>query len=170
MKIKTLKKETKNLLNNQNYILWKTEKKKLLSKFFVENINNKINSNFNRINNYLFRLYDNIFLLFFVNLVLFFILIWLPIYIITIFTYEWIYLISETFDILLITFLLVPSLIILLYKIYFWIPKYKLLNKLFYPLILLINIISIFYSIILVLILNLINWYSFIKYKPLWNI
>ena len=26
----------KNLLNNQNYILWKTEKKKLLSKFFVE--------------------------------------------------------------------------------------------------------------------------------------
>ena len=25
-----------NLLNNQNYILWKTEKKKLLSKFFVE--------------------------------------------------------------------------------------------------------------------------------------
>ncbi len=26
----------KNLLNNQNYILWNTEKKKLLSKFFVE--------------------------------------------------------------------------------------------------------------------------------------
>ena len=28
--------ETINLLNNQNYILWKTEKRKLLSKFFIE--------------------------------------------------------------------------------------------------------------------------------------
>jgi len=26
----------KNFLNNQNYILWKSEKKKLLSKFFIE--------------------------------------------------------------------------------------------------------------------------------------
>ena len=42
MKTKILHKQEKNinfdknLLNNQNYILWKTEKKKLLSKFFVE--------------------------------------------------------------------------------------------------------------------------------------
>ncbi len=38
MKTKTLKKYSENFLNNQNYILGKTEKKKLLSKFFVENI------------------------------------------------------------------------------------------------------------------------------------
>ena len=42
MKTKVLHKQqknidfNKNILNNQNYILWKTEKKKLLSKFFVE--------------------------------------------------------------------------------------------------------------------------------------
>jgi len=36
MKTKTLKKESINFLNNQNYILGKTEKKKLLSKFFIE--------------------------------------------------------------------------------------------------------------------------------------
>lgn len=33
-----LKNKEYNFLNNQNYILWKTEKKKLLSKFFVEKI------------------------------------------------------------------------------------------------------------------------------------
>ena len=36
MKTKTLQKESINFLNNQNYILGKTEKKKLLSKFFIE--------------------------------------------------------------------------------------------------------------------------------------
>lgn len=36
MKTKTKSKYSENFLNNQNYILWKTEKKKLLSKFFVE--------------------------------------------------------------------------------------------------------------------------------------
>ena len=46
MKVKVLYKKNskslkKNFLNNQNYILWKTEKKKLLSKFFIEkNIKN----------------------------------------------------------------------------------------------------------------------------------
>lgn len=41
MQTKTLYTTNINFLNNQNYILWKTEKKKLLSKFFVERILNK---------------------------------------------------------------------------------------------------------------------------------
>lgn len=42
MKTKIIKEENKNFLNNQNYILGKTEKKKLLSKFFIENFFRKI--------------------------------------------------------------------------------------------------------------------------------
>ena len=59
MKTKVLHKQKekvnfdKNFLNNQNYILWKTEKKKLLSKFFVEKM---VNYFFNLVwsNNYIF--------------------------------------------------------------------------------------------------------------------
>jgi hypothetical protein len=36
MQTKTRKKYSENFLNNQNYILGKTEKKKVLSKFFVD--------------------------------------------------------------------------------------------------------------------------------------
>jgi len=42
MKTKILKNHNNNFLNNQNYIFWKTEKKKLLNKFFIENFKNKI--------------------------------------------------------------------------------------------------------------------------------
>ena len=50
MKTRIKNKYSENFLNNQNYIIWTTEKKKLLSKFFVEK-NYKITLNF--INNVL---------------------------------------------------------------------------------------------------------------------
>ena len=54
MKVKTLKNYTKNLLNNQNYILWKAEKKKLLSKFFIEKNLKNIFNILNKFNNVIF--------------------------------------------------------------------------------------------------------------------
>ena len=77
MKVKTLKKDTKNLLNNQNYILWKTEKKKLLSKFFVEKI---LNIYFFRLLSLFYNFIHNIFI--FVGMFLYFLLNLFIIYII----------------------------------------------------------------------------------------
>jgi hypothetical protein len=49
---------TTNFLNAQNYILWKTEKKKLLSKFFVENFLKK----FYKVLSWFYFLISNIFI------------------------------------------------------------------------------------------------------------
>ncbi len=51
-----------NFLNNQNYILWKTEKKKLLSKFFIQKSIKKI--------------YEILTLFYYYSVVIFFILFW----------------------------------------------------------------------------------------------
>ena len=60
----------KNLFNNQNYILWKTEKKKLLSKFFVEFHYNKIL----KILNYFYNIIFNWYLLFLVPIIIYYFL------------------------------------------------------------------------------------------------
>ncbi len=71
-----------NFLNNQNYILWKTEKKKLLSKFFVENsiknIFSILTKIYNIINEYLVKIL--IFSLFIFFIVVIFKIYWISLY------------------------------------------------------------------------------------------
>jgi hypothetical protein len=75
--------ENKNFLNNQNYILWKTEKKKLLSKFFVEKSLNNFLTILDKISYFLLKY--NFFILKVLSLLLFII------YILNIFFNIWIF-------------------------------------------------------------------------------
>lgn len=166
MKLKNIKEDTnknnETFLNNQNYILGKTEKKKLLIKFLIEWIINRTSLFFKKFNKFLST--DNIVILFYLALIL--LVIFIPLFLIINYTYEWFYLFSLNTDILFITLILTPFLIYSLYRSYFFVLKFKILNKIFFPFFFLFIILFFIYSFVSNFLFNIIKWYLFIKKTP----
>jgi len=158
------KSRNKNFHNSQNYTLGNNEKKKLLSLYFINYTNYRIKRFFTKINDFFTNISPNFFI--FLIIIFFWVLIMVPISLITIYTHNWIFLLNEAFDILVITFILTPIFIFILMKLYSYIFNYNILFKLFYPLFFLINIFNYFFIFISVFILRITPKNKIIKKTP----
>ena len=237
MKTKVLHKQKKkidsdkNLLNNQNYILWKTEKKKLLSKFFVEKNMKHVLNLFNMVSYFIKKFLFVIFLIFLLFIAIKTIdiiyidgsisLLIVPIFLLAILIYflSWnniskintigdyfinsevynsddnsylshkfiniftpplifgsIFYFSLYFEFLILTlgyifiwyfFTIIVIPLILAYffeKIMTWL---NYINLLFFPLLLIYQIVYFVFSVIYTFLLKREKWFHFIKYKPI---
>lgn len=163
----------KNFLNNQNYILWKTEKKKLLSKFFVENL---VKNVFMILGFFEHLIIDNIMLLFMIFFLLFLFFIWIYVnsfvlIIFSIFFLIMFYLgsINEIKDYKKSFFVFkskqekyIKDYFILNknYNIFF---RLKIINILFFPFLFIVLLYLSLFSLIYTFVFRWIKWYNFIK-------
>ncbi len=170
-----------NFLNAQNYILWKTEKKKLLSKFFVWNFLDNFFTFINKLDYFLYKNGSNLLMILIILFSFIFFLkfkIWLELNFFNIKYIFYILLFSSFFLTINISLLKVPKkhkFRINNFKEYFllydkknnnFIKKIRFSSLLLFPIIFIFWLYKIISSIIYVFLIKWTNEYIILKYKP----